>query len=55
MRLQEIPEKFSGTMKLYPGKTSSRKTNSSLSLLELMFHAEIEEFPQGDIIPRVQP
>ncbi|XP_014810238.1 PREDICTED: transmembrane protein 237 isoform X2 [Calidris pugnax] len=22
---------------------------------ELMFHAEIEEFPQGDIIPRVQP
>ncbi|XP_062435073.1 transmembrane protein 237 [Rhea pennata] len=22
---------------------------------ELMFHAEIEEFPQGDILPRVQP
>ncbi|XP_009871915.1 PREDICTED: transmembrane protein 237 [Apaloderma vittatum] len=22
---------------------------------ELMFHAEIEDFPQGDIIPRVQP
>ncbi|XP_027587349.1 transmembrane protein 237 isoform X1 [Pipra filicauda] len=22
---------------------------------ELMFHAEIEEFPQGDVIPRVQP
>uniref|UniRef100_A0A8C0I908 Transmembrane protein 237 n=1 Tax=Bubo bubo TaxID=30461 RepID=A0A8C0I908_BUBBB len=22
---------------------------------ELMFHADIEEFPQGDIIPRVQP
>lgn len=48
-------EHFPGIMKLYSGETFKRKPNSFLSLLELMFHAEIEEFPQGDIIPRVQP
>lgn len=46
---------FSGTMELCSGESFQKKPKSFLSLLELMFHSEIEEFPHGDVIPRVQP
>lgn len=50
-----MPGYFSGVIELYSGESFQRKHNSLLSLLELMFHSEIEEFPHGDVIPRVQP
>lgn len=50
-----MPGCFSGIMELYSRESFQRKHNSFLSVLELMFHSEIEEFPQGDVIPRVQP
>lgn len=50
-----MPGYFSRIMELYSGESFQKNHSSFLSLLALMFHSEIEEFPHRDIIPRVQP